>query len=280
MFKTMMLILIASTGFVHSDDTGKTLALVAGASVVAGTGIYWAVRESNAVKMERAEKWLKYYASGLHYELVQIISFEDMQKFAKKPIRFKKEIQIFCDEVDRSYAEMDARYGSWIKPWNWTAEMKYTHARITELYQTMHLIKMIFKYQPLMISWNDDLDEATIVKNVQTVCQGTSSYPLCACAQMMKDDLAFLRKTHFKISCDITLIDMLERLLEFILGTQTYIEEKRIQDQAKIQERQARAQEAQVAAQLTQAKAQSDQARAQEQRNRIEQEKLNHEKKK
>lgn len=267
MFKKLILMIGCVFTLLIQADSDHTFSIVAATTVIAGTGVYLAMRESNIMKIERAENWLKYYAGGLHYDLAQIVTLKDMQKFVQKPTRFKKEIQVFCDEVARSYVEINARYGSWIKPWNWNAVMKHTYVRIKELYQTTKLINMMFKYQPMIISWSDDLDELVIVKSAQMICQGESSYPLIYCAQMMKEDLKFLHKTQFKISCDIALIDMLETLKEFIVSTQTYVEEKRIQEQVKLQERQAYAQEVQAAAQLAQAQAQKE-------RNQIEKEKL------
>ena len=279
MFKKLMLILIASNGFVHSeeDNTVRNIALGAGAVVIAGAGVYCAMRESNAVKIERAQEWFSYYSGNLHYDLAKITSLQDMQQFVNQSVKFKKEMSVFCKGVQRSYAEIKSRY-SWLKPWNWTSEMKHTYLRIKEVYDVVRMIEMMLKYQSFMASYDATLDEAMIVKKAQTICHGTSSYPMICCANMIHNDLYFLQKNHFKVSCDIVLIDLLERVLELIVNSTAYVEERRIQEEMAIKERQARAQEAQVAAQMAQAKAQADQAAAQKERNRIERDKLDHKK--
>ena len=282
MFKKLMLstVLVLSSFVQAENDTNHTLAIVAATTVCVGTGAYLAMRESNAVKIARAEKWLKYYSGNLHYDLAEIATLQDMQNFVNKSTKFKKEMLVFADAVEFSYAEMHARYASWIKPWNWNEQMKVTYARIQELRNIMRMIKMMFKYQPLMKEWNYELDEATIIKSVQTICQGCSSYPLCFCADMMQHDLYFLHKTHFKVACDVALIDMLEKLLEFVLGSAAYVEEKRIQEEMELKQRQAQAQQMQAMAQFAQADAQNEQARAQRERNEIEKKKLEEKKKK
>jgi hypothetical protein len=280
MFKKLMLVMIASSGFVRSEENnvGRNIALGAGAVVATGTVMYWSMRESNDVKIERAQDWLTYYSGNLHYDLGKITSVAGMQQFINQSTKFKKEVQVFCKGVHNSYAEMKSRYGSWIKPWNWTSRMKSTYQQIKELRDIVCMIEMMFKYQPLMTVYEADLDEAAIVRKTQAICHGASSYPMIYCTNMIHYDLYFLQKNHFKISCDIVLVDLLEKVLELIVNTQAYVEERRIQEEMAIKERQARAQEAQVAAQMAQANALANQARAQEERNRIERDKLNHKK--
>jgi hypothetical protein len=279
MFKKLMFMLVFSSGFVRSEsDPVATLAIVAGATAVAGTGIYLAVRESNDVKIERAQDWLIYYSGNLHYDLARISNLSDLQQFISQSTKFKKEMQVFCKGVRNSYFEIKARYGSWVTPWNWSSKMKLAYIQIKELHDVVKMIDMMFMYQPLMTVYQEDLDENVIVKKAQAICHAASLYPMIYCANMMKDDLSFLKNTHFKISCDIVLVDLLERALELVLTSDAFVQERRIQEEMAIKERQAKAQEAQVAAQLAQAKALSDQAKAQQDRNRIEREKLEHKK--
>lgn len=274
-----MFIFIFLSGLVRSDnDSVATLAIVAGATAVAGTGIYLAIRESNDVKIERVADWVVYYSGNLHYDLAQIVTISDIQHFIKNSMKFKKETQVFCKGVRASYADIKSRYGSWVKPWNWSLKMKLACAQIKELHDVVQVIDMIFKYYPLIAIFQENLDESLIVKKVQAICHGESLYPMIYCANMMKSDLYFLKNAHLKISCDLVLIDLLEKALELILNSDAYVQEQRIQEEIAFKERQTKAQEAQVVVQLAQAKAQFDQAQAQQERNRIEREKLEHKK--
>ena len=118
MFKKLMLVFIASSSlfFAHSEENhlGRNIALGVGATAVVGTAMYYSMRESNDVKIDRARDWLTYYSGNLHYDLAKIINISDMQQFINQSTKFKKELSIFCKGVHHSYAEMKSRYGSWI----------------------------------------------------------------------------------------------------------------------------------------------------------------------
>ncbi len=270
---------MTSATLLHPEENNfaKNLAIVAGTTAVAGTAIYLSTRESNDVKIERAQDWITYYSGNLYGNLAEIATISDLQQFVNQSLKFKKEMSVFCKGVHCSYAEIKSRY-SWLKPWNWTSKMKATYNQITELNGVARMIEMMFTYQPFIMAYHSNFDESTIVKKTQEVCHGTSSYPMMHCVTMIHNDLRFLQKAYFKISCDIVLIDLLEKMLNLIVDSTTYIEERRIKEEIAFKERQTRAQEAQVAAQMAQARAQADQAKAQQERNRIETEKLKHKK--
>lgn len=279
MFKKLMFILAATFGFSSADEnTAQTLALVAGATAVVGTTVYWSMRESNDEKIERVHDWMTYYSGNLHHDLAKITNMNDMQEFANQSLKFKKEIAVFCKGVHQSYAEMNARYNSWVKPWNWSSKMKTAYRHIKELHTVVCMIEIMFQFQPFMTLLDQEFDEAMMVKKAHSVCHGASSYPMIYCVHAIHNSLYFLQKNYLKVSCDIVLIEFLEKILDLIVNSTQYIEERRIQEEMAIKEREARAHEAQVTAQIMQAKAQSDQARAQEERNRIERDKLNHKK--
>lgn len=265
----------------HQSNAGGWVATAAVASVAIGTGVYWSVREPNDVKMARVDELLKYYSSNLHYALINIKTLDDMRNFVGQSNRFKKETEVFIEMVNRSYAEMSARYNSWVKPWNWNVKMKAAFEKIQDLRKTMRMVEMMITYYPFMVMYSYPFDEKILVQRVQMICLGKSAYPMCSCATSIQQDLLFLKTHHFKVWSEVVLIDMLEQLLSLILSSSTYIEEKRIQEemaikarQAEALERQSRAAEHQVGAQYAQAQAQREQAKAQEERNRIEREKL------
>lgn len=242
---------------------------------VLGTTAYWAFRESNEAKIQRVHRLYYFYTGNLHEQLASITTLQDMIYFLSHSIKFKKEVLVFSDFVHQLYREMSARYTSWLKPWNWSQEMKREYERIKELHNVLQLIDIMICYQPFILDWRNSFDEAAVIKQAQILCRGTTVYPLCTCVDMIKKDLAFLKATNFKISCDVVLIEMLEHVLNFMVCTQAYVAEQQMRHEFNLLERQTYAAELQALAQQSQAQAQHKQAEAQKDRNKIEQEKAN-----
>lgn len=252
--------------------------------VAAGTGIYLACRETNEVKIERAEHLCEFYGARLRSSLAKITTEQDIVNFVAESAQFKKELVVFMTLVESSFGEIRSRYASWVKPWNWNNAMKITYHRIKNVHRCMGLVKMMLYYQSLILTLPTHVEDE-IVKAAHTVCQGKCSYPMIMCADTLKQDIRYLKNNYCVKSvyldegafdgtfCASLLIDMLERFLGSIVTTKVYVEEKRIQDEINLQERQTRAQEQQALAQQLQAQAQLE-------RNRIEAEKLRLEKEK
>lgn len=288
--KIMLIVMVITSGFVQTSDDQRSnvkywTGFVAATAVVAGTGVYVACRESNEVKMERAEHLCDFYSAGLRNNLAKITTEQDVLNFVSESVQFKKELTVFMTLVECSFGEIRSRYASWLKPWNWNNAMKIVYHRIKNVHRSMGLVKIMLYYQPLILTLPSTNLEDDIVKAARTICQGKSSYPMIMCADTLKQDIRFLKNNYCIKSvyldegafdgtfCANLLIDMLERFLASIVTTRLYVEEKRIQDELNLQERQTKAQEQQALAQQLQAQAQLE-------RNRIEAEKLRLEKEK
>ncbi len=299
------------------NDAGVIVAVVA-AGVGAGTGLYLAGRESNTVKMQRV--------AGLQQEHIELIvplleyikSCEDVYGFVAKESEFQRDLDCFAGRIKSSCDEMRARYDSYVKPWNWTATMRAAcekihdlnrrfaldcrlvrekiremHERKKRLDAIAHSVKLVDYYTRLMSEWDERSDEIGLVRFVRSMCKGSSTYPMCACASRLQQHLSDLTATRDAVLCDPVMIKKMERLLDAIFVSQVYVEERRMKDEQEqreriareakelqeriareekaVQERIARAEEAKAAAQQSQAWAQQQQARAQEEQARAQQ---------
>ncbi len=238
---TMLISLFFLSETPAQADIGDMAGMAAAAtvaSVVTGTAVYMATRESNDAMMQRIDSLCDFYAGNLNSALLHIATLSDMKKFISQSAQFKKEIVVFHGLVSKAYLDMSVRYASWLNsPLNWTSDMKAAYATIRELHQKMICVMIMFRYQPLISEWSENMSDVVVVKQVKLMCQGASSYPLCMSANMLREDIQLVSNTRLRISCDLVLIDMMEKLLVMVQGSAGYVEERRIQDEIALKQR-------------------------------------------
>ncbi len=85
----------------HSNDNnvGMVLPVLVGTGILVGTGVYWSMRESNAIKMQRAINLSQFYSANIHYALSEIRTIKDVCAFLEQSARFKKEMYLFIDLI-------------------------------------------------------------------------------------------------------------------------------------------------------------------------------------
>jgi hypothetical protein len=279
MLKKIFLCLIVACSSLQGfhEEQYSTLPVIATTATVAVIAMYWAIREPNNVKIARVQGLMQAYKTTMHEPLSKINSVGDIQAYVGNLLEFKKKNQQFFDLVEFSYQEMQARYDSWLKPWNWSQAMKMACEQIQELYQTVRLVKIMGVYSSCIPMLTESTDDETVEKMIHMLCLGKSLYPAIYCVSLIKSDLNFLQNHIFQNHIDVILSNLLETLLARILVCPMYINELRRKEEMEIEHRkawalqaQANAQQQQAVAQSAQAYAQLAQARAQRERNEIE----------
>lgn len=247
----------------HADNNANIVSLVAAtAAVVAGIGVYCAVRESNQAKIVREQVLLQTYKMTMQEDLSHLATWQDMQTYIGLSHVFQKKHQDFFNCVARSYAEIYARYNCWVKPWNWTKEMKKAFEEIESLYNIIKAVEIMAFYASSMPIVINSVDSTQFELHIHALCLGESKYPASYCVDRIKSDLQFLQTKSFNITFDVLLINFLEKFLVQILACPMYINELRLKEEIEIAKAKVEALQAQALAQYVQANAQYEQANA------------------
>lgn len=207
-----------------SDKVIKSIAAVTMALVAYKTGSYLHSRESNLSKMDRLQNLWQKLSPSMKFNTVY-----DMQQFL---VQFHALRAL----VLSSYKEMNARYNSWIKPWNWSAAMQTS-------FQKAELLAILFDFRDIICAWNSLQSEQEVVQLVKKKLQGSYAYPLIKTASDLEHDIAVLKSLQLSVGFEVVLKDLLEEVLEVILSSDDYLQERRAKNIEDLQRRQAQAAE-------------------------------------
>lgn len=214
-----------STDVTVSDALIKSIAAVALTYTAYKTGSYLYSREPNGVKVDRLNKLWSSLTYDMHFS-----SLQDVQKFLKQTAPFVRPV------LD-SYAEMEARYNSWAKPWNWTSEMRVA-------YQKAKLLSVLFRYHDIIVDWGQlSSDEQALVKSMKKRNKGNSRFPLLDTVAQLRFDLDTLESSLYTCGFESILFVVLDTCLDFVLSCDEYTEELRLKAIEELQARTARAAE-------------------------------------
>ncbi|HSW75583.1 MAG TPA: hypothetical protein VLG50_00920 [Candidatus Saccharimonadales bacterium] len=299
MFKKIMLILgcssLIGTNSVQARHNDTTIVgAVAVTAVAIGTGLYWAMREGNDIKIARVEELSRAYARDIRPKVSEIAALQDVQVFMMRAPEYEREINFFDDRVQKSYAEISNRFHGWFTPWNNTVSMHHAYQTISDLAQRweidLHIVRdkmsdmsqrmtalqAIAYFKPIMNSWNLSTEEKDILKIARKICQGNSLYPIHDSLQKIQNAIAAIHKNRQHVPCDYALIDKMEQLESELLSTAAYVEETRIrkeeqraQEELELKKRLALAEERKAQAEEQKARAVTQQAKSQVNQNRI-----------
>lgn len=214
-----------STEVSVSDALIKSVAAVALTYTAYKTGSYLYNRESNGIKVSRLNKLWNSLTYDMHFSNLQ-----DVQKFLRQTAPFVRPV------LD-SYAEMEARYNSWAKPWNWTSEMRVA-------YQKAKLLSVLFRYYDIIADWSQlSSSEQALVKCMKKRNKGSSRFPLLDTVAQLRFDLETLESSLYKCGFESILSAVLDTCLDFVLSCDEYTEELRLQAVEELHARTARAAE-------------------------------------
>lgn len=184
------------------------------------TGQYLVNREPNVQQVKRA---LSLWAQ-MNVQLTRIVTLHDVQLFINN-------FQHLEQYVVKSYTELNNRYGSWVKPWNWTSDMK-------KAFEKMQLASILFKYQQIL-TINSGYNEAELLKIATGEYSVMTAYPVCAYVQNLQADMEIVQKFVTMPSYKFASIVQreLNKVLRIIAASDTYITEKRLLQDAITRER-------------------------------------------
>lgn len=186
------------------------------------TGQYIAHRESNMSKVKRAMSlWMH-----MNAKLNDIATLQDVQNFV---YNFKHLEQSVLD----SYTSLNNRYGSWVKPWNWTSEMQKAHTK-------MKLASMIFSYQDIIIMQHE-YNEVDLLKIATADFSTVTAYPVCAYVDKLQSDIEIMKGFASAYNAASVMLRELNKALRIIAGSKDYVEERRALQDAIARERLANA---------------------------------------
>lgn len=247
---------------VHADDTDILIA--AGVTtVVVGTGVYVAFRETNSSKIDRAYKIINMYGAKVQRELLKITTAADIYLFANQSYAAKKELTFVYETIDKMHSEISRRYNCWVTPWNWSSNMKQAYEAIHQLYEQATILHMMIEHGSLL---SVGAQEAELVKAARVFCGGVSNYPIVFTVNRLKEDMKRMSSMQFYVPCEYIYLEYLDEVCRILMCSDAYVQDCREHEKHVEQMRI-------VAAAEAQAQAQSRQAAALEKRNEIEEQK-------
>lgn len=229
----------------EESSVEKKIVLGCAAATALVTAVYWCNRDPNSVKVQQAYNlW-----SGFESLLTQVRNVKDI----------KNALDDFADRqgvVVHTYQSLNARYMSWLKPWNWTADMKLA-------YQKMVILKNLFEYKEIFDALSEGLlSEAAALNIARAKNSLSTSYSLVSYVSCLRTDLNHIIETFGALSCrwGHVVTDALQKSLDILAGSETYVQERRLRDEVMLKERLAKAEETKASAAQTQANAALSQA--------------------
>lgn len=209
---------------VRGDDVVETVAAATIVATVGGTATYWMFRESNAsLELQAEGLW-----NAVYPQLTHCCSLTDVQSYLYRNIHYKNKIEFL-------YKRLDARYGSYFKPWNWTSGMQ-------KAYVKMQLLHVIFDNEGLvrtLMSLNNEQEAVRYMQRLYAHC----NYPLIAAESYLSRDLLWLRRGFVHASFVGIVEDVLSIALQAVRSSAAYHDEKYRQRMEELARRQAAAAE-------------------------------------
>lgn len=200
----------------NNNDVLDILKDTAITAAIGGTISYWMYREPNSVKIERASNlW-----TSVKTDLFSVQNFQDLQEFFTKYDSLSKEVQ-------HSYQEISARY-SFIKPWNWSGEMK-------DIYEKISFLSVVFNSKQIMFMTTNP-DEGQLLHQIRKY-YADAKYPLLKAVSCFEDDIKILSSSLYKTTASQLLIDLLSSALTQIKVSSEYVKELEIQKEFEQLER-------------------------------------------
>jgi hypothetical protein len=189
--------------------SGKTVAIVAG-MILAGKIAYdvsW-----HGEYADRVKKCHSALRDCIHLNHVQAVDHAALKDFASKSM--KKEI-IFLEQ------SLYNSYGSWLCPWNWTAQQK-------ELFQCVQIVSILTSYADL-IALGDLVAGADIVKGMRQLYTPMGMYPCVYGYWQLQRHSAFVRSHGCTDRVQAALLrdmgDYLDKFADLLTEQNEYVQE-------------------------------------------------------
>jgi hypothetical protein len=158
-------------------------------------------------------------------ELCKKESLKKVYQFLQDPKNLCLEDKI--EKINKCYYEIDRRYNSWWRPWNWTADMHQALLQIQPLHYAAHRLSLIEKYSPFLAIY--DAQQQKFAHTFKTVLQKKylkkylgNSYPVMRALEDVQMDLVSLRTKDLDCALDESLIKYLNDLSDALTNTAEY----------------------------------------------------------
>lgn len=278
MLKKILLLFCLSFGefvFVASENEsrGDGLLFLGKVGIAVSTIVYLANREPNAVQIARSRECFSKWNEPFKKRFANFKTKADLKKFVSK-MKFEDATlrrsdimnefyssSVARDNIKESCRQLESRYGSSVKPWNWSEQMKSAHAQIHQLDELCTMATIIEKYR-LFIA------QGTSAEVVGSFEAGKSLYPWHLVAQKLEKDIAVIETMHRNpMEYYSVLRQTLSDILQEVRCSDGFTRDMQNIATAQLKEREVLAAEAQ-------AEAARQQSKNSMQRNKIEADKL------
>lgn len=143
-------------------------------ALISGIVGYTLFRETNNTKIKRALTiWHTAYSS-----LSQVKTLSDMQLFLQKHSFLEHDVAI-------SHGELEARYMSSCKPWNWTDDMR-------DAYTKIKILDLLFEHKEIICA-QQSLHEDEICKIARLTYGNKTCYALCECLEKLHQSINMIK---------------------------------------------------------------------------------------
>lgn len=207
------------------DQDDLVLLSILGGCTALVISVYLVLRESNASVARKACAW---------YEQVRI----DMQKSCNIWPVFTIMADISIDDRENIFQLKQLlanRYGSWVKPWDWTAQMK-------KAYDRMIIVAALYGYLPLVQN-QSFLTGQDVLYFARETFVGLTKYPCIMCLYSLEHDILYLKNisetvNESTLSAIKQVIPVLEKAKNLLRAEKELIDEMKIKHTHDLQAQQ------------------------------------------
>lgn len=204
----------------------RVLTYTLGGLAVLYVGAYLCGRESNAsVTKSVGELYssveVLYQIENVSVDSLVVLSSEIFGDYSHVIFRLKQTLQ--------------NRYGSWVKPWDWSYDMQ-------QAYEKIRLIELLYGYVPLLQKSNT-LKSQDVSQFAREQFSCMSLYPSIFCFGTMLNDMAYGYEILTKVDIRLVpllkdVLSVLEKARKLLQADKEYLEEVRARKSQGLQEAQ------------------------------------------
>jgi len=192
--------------------SGKVIAAVVGALVVGKIAydVSW-----HGEYAERVKKYHKALQSTVDLNEVRTVEYAALKAFATKAM---KQEALFLEQ------SLYNSYGSWVCPWNWTAQQK-------NLFQQAQVVSVLTLYADL-VALGDAATGADVAKTMRQLYVQINLYPCVYGHSQLQRQIAFARsyqcadRAFAGLLCDIA--DRLDQFANLLIEQNDYVQELQV----------------------------------------------------
>lgn len=207
------------------QDDLVLLSFLGGCTALAISAYLVLIRESNASVARKACAW---------YEQVRI----DMQKSCNIWPVFAIMSDISIDDRENIFQLKQLlanRYGSWVKPWDWTVQMKKAYDRMT-------IVAALYGYLPLVQN-QSFLTGQDVLYFARETFVGLTKYPCIMCLYNLEHDIVYLKNISETVNESILgvikqVIPVLEKAKNLLRAEKELLDEMKIKHTHDLQKQQ------------------------------------------